>query len=213
MAEDVSEGQEKPGPKLPENKNLIIVGIVVALLMIAVIAVVFIQLPSINGNEKPAALKNNTPQETPVSPSDTPKIKKIIRPTDTQVITQTSTIQETATVPVDFTLQSGTPASCGLTCRQLEASITNTGYATAHDVCINVSMHNSRNEILNLNGGPTLNRCVGDIGGGQTKTESITINVDCGAFATKCIGETLTLQTQITSVEKMVQLPDQLIAV
>jgi hypothetical protein len=32
-------------------------------------------------------------------------------------------------------------------------------------------------------------------------------------FATKCIGETLTLQTRVTSVEKTVQFPDQLIAV
>jgi hypothetical protein len=64
-----------------------------------------------------------------------------------------------------------------------------------------------------MNGESSLNRCIGDIAGGQKKTESIIINADCGAFATKCIGETLTLQTRVTSVEKTVQFPDQLIAV
>ena len=213
MPEDVSEKQEEPGTKLTDNKNLIIIGTVIVLLIIAVIAVIYIQSPPVNENKKPAAIKNITLQQTPVSSSYTPLATKTIRPTVSQAITQTSTIQATAAVPVDFTLQSGSPSSCGLTCRQLDASITNTGYSTAHSVCINVNMHNSRNEILNLNGDPTLSRCVGDIDGRQTKTESITINVDCGAFATKCIGETLTLQTQITSVEKTVRLPDQLIAV
>ncbi len=87
------------------------------------------------------------------------------------------------------------------------------GTETAHNVCITVGLHNSRNEIINLNGESSLNRCIGDISGGQKKTEPITINADCGAFATKCIGETLTLQTRVTSVEKTVQFPDQMIAV
>ena len=76
-----------------------------------------------------------------------------------------------------------------------------------------VDLHNSRDEIIYLNGEPSINRCVGDISGGQKKTESITINADCGAFATKCIGETLTLQTRVTSTEKTVRFPDQVIAV
>jgi len=100
-----------------------------------------------------------------------------------------------------------------LTCRQLDASITNTGYETAHNVCISVGLHNSRNEIINLNGEPSLNRCIGDIEGGESKTEPITINADCGVFASKCIGETLTLQTLVLSDEKTVRFPDQLIAV
>ncbi len=95
----------------------------------------------------------------------------------------------------------------------MDASITNTGYAIAHTVCIEVSMHNSRNDIINLNGQTSMQQCVGDLPGGQSKTESITVNADCGVFATKCIGETLTLKTKITSVEKTVQFPDQLIAV
>ncbi|MCK9591331.1 MAG: hypothetical protein M0Q91_04900 [Methanoregula sp.] len=198
---------------IPENKNPMIIGIVVALLAIAVIAIVFLQLPSDSATLKPAVIHNNTSQLTTVSSSDTPKITKTTRSTGTQTVQQTLTIQATPSVPVDFILISGSPSSCGLTCRQLDASITNAGYATAHNVCIEVSMHNSRNEIINLNGVASLQQCVGDIAGGQSKTEPITINADCGAFATKCIGETLTLKTRVTSGEKSVQFPDQLIAV
>ena len=110
-------------------------------------------------------------------------------------------------------LQPGEQTSCGLTCRQLVAAITNTGYETAHNVCITVALHNSRNEVINLNGDLSIRRCMGDIAGGQEKSEQVTINADCGVFATKCIGETLTLQTQVSSDEKTIQFPDQLIAV
>jgi len=206
--------QEKPGPGLPEKKNLMIAGIVVALLIIAVIAmVVSIQLPAGKGTAQPTVIKNFTQPEKGVSSAQTQNVQKTIRQTGTQSIRKTPTLQKTPALPVDFVLQSGDPVSCGLTCRQLDASITNTGYETAHNVCITVGLHNSRNEIIYLNGGPSINRCIGDISGGQKKTEPITINADCGAFATKCIGETLTLQTRVTSVEKTVQFPDQLIAV
>jgi hypothetical protein len=205
--------QKKPGLSLPENKNMMIAGTIVVLLIIAVIAIVFIQVPSDSGTSKPAGLGNNTSHETAVSSSDTHTITKTTRPPGTRTISQNPTLQETPAVPVDFMLQSGDPSSCGLTCRQLDASITNAGYATAHSVCIDISMHNSRNEIINLNGEPSLNRCIGDVSAGQVKTEAITINADCGVFATKCIGETLTLKTQVTSLEKTVRFPDQLIAV
>jgi len=212
MTNAVPEGQAKPGLILPENKNLILVGIVVALVIIAVIAIVFAQLPSDTGTKELPAIQT-TPQKTAVSPSNTPKLLNTIRQTDTLTIVQTPTTQATPALPVDFVLQSGTPSSCGLTCRQMDTSITNTGYAIAHTVCIEVSMHNSRNDIINLNGQTSMQQCVGDLPGGQSRTESITVNADCGAFATKCIGETLTLKTKITSVEKTVQFPDQLIAV
>ena len=214
MADDELKAQEKPGPGLPEKKNLMIAGIVVALLIIAVIAVVVsIQLPAGKGTAQPTVIKNFTQPEKGVSSAQTQNVQKTIRQTGTQTIRQTPTLQKTPALPVDFVLQPGDPVSCGLTCRQLDASITNTGYETAHNVCITVGLHNSRNEIINLNGEPSINRCIGDIAGGQKKTEPITINADCGAFATKCIGETLTLQTRVTSVEKTVQFPDQLIAV
>jgi len=212
VADDEVKEQEKPGPGLPEKKNLMIAGIVVAVLIIAVIAVVVsIQLPAGKGTAQPTVIKNFTQPEKGVSLAQTQNVQKTIRQTGTQTIRQTPTLQKKP--PVDFVLQPGDPASCGLTCRQLDASITNTGYETAHNVCITVGLHNSRNEVIYLNGGPSIHRCIGDIAGGQKKTEPITINADCGVFATKCIGETLTLQTQVTSVEKTVQFPDQLIAV
>jgi hypothetical protein len=206
--------KEKPGPGLPEKKNLMIAGIVVALLIIGVIGViVIIQPPSGKGTAQPAVIKNFTQPEKGVSSAQTQNVQKTIRQTGTQTIRQTPTLQKTPALPVDFVLQPGDPVSCGLTCRQLDASITNTGYETAHNVCITVGLHNSRNEIINLNNEPSINRCIGDIAGGQKKTEPITINADCGAFATKCIGETLTLQTRVTSVEKTIQFPDQVIVV
>jgi len=207
--------KEKPGPGLPEKKNLMIAGIVVAVLIIAVIAVVAsIPLPAGKGTAQPAVIKNFTQPEKGVSSAQTQNLQKTLRQTSAQTIRQTPTLRTTPpALPVDFVLQPGDPANCGLTCRQLDASITNTGYATAHNVCITVGLHNSRNEIINLNGGPSIHRCIGDISGGQKKTEPITINADCGAFATKCIGETLTLQTRVTSVEKTIQFPDQVIVV
>lgn len=215
MADDELKAEEKAGPALPEKKNLMIAGIVVAVLIIAVIAavVMIIQSPADKGTAQPTVIKNFTRTEKEVSSAPTQNVQKTIRQAGTQTIRQTPTIQKTPAPPVDFALQPGNPVSCGLTCRQLDASITNTGSETAHNVCITVSLHNSRNEIINLNNEPSIHRCIGDIAGGQKKTEPITINADCGAFATKCIGETLTLQTRVTSVEKTVQFPDQMIAV
>jgi hypothetical protein len=206
--------QEKPEPGLLEKKTLIVAGIAIALLIIAVIAVfVIIPSPAGKGTAQPGVIKNFTQPEKGVSSAQTQKVPKTIRQTGTQTIQQTPTLQQTPALPVDFILQPGDPASCGLTCRQLDATITNTGYEMAHNVCISVGLHNSRNEIINLNGEPSINRCIGNISGGQKKTEPITINADCGVFATKCFGETLTLQTRVTSEEKTVQFPDQLIAV
>ena len=210
MADD-----KKPGPGLPEKKTLIVAGIAIAVLIIAVITVVvIIQIPAGKGTVQDADKKNFTQPEKGVSSAQTQKVPTTIRQTGTQTIRQTPTLQTTpAPLPVDFVLQAGAPASCGLTCRQLEASITNTGYKTAHNVCISVGLHNSRNEIISLNGEPSIHRCIGDLSGGESKTEPITINADCGVFASKCIGETLTFQTLVLSDEKTVRFPDQLIAV
>jgi hypothetical protein len=213
-SKDPEKEQEKPGPGLPGKKTLIVAGIAIALFLIAVIAVsVSIQSPAGKETVQPAVVKNFTQPEKGVSSAQTTNVPKTIRQTSTPMIRETPIIQVTAAVPVDFILKSGVPASCGLTCRQLDATLTNSGYMTAHHVCIAVSMHNSRNEIITLNGDSTLNRCVGDIAGGQTITEPITINADCGVFATKCIGETLTLQTLVQSDEKTVRFPDQIISV
>jgi hypothetical protein len=205
--------QEKPGPGLSQKKTLIIAGIAIALFLIAIIAVLVIISPAGKGTAQTADIKDFTLSEKGISSAQTTNVPKTIRQTIIPTISETPTIPATEAVPVDFILQPGVPASCGLTCRQLDATLTNSGYMTAHNVCIAVSMHNSRNEIINLNGDSTLNRCVGDIAGGQTITEPITINADCGAFASKCFRETLTLQTQVSSDEKTVRFPDQIISV
>jgi hypothetical protein len=205
--------QGEPGPGLPEKKTLIVAGIVILVFLIAVIAVSVIIPSPEGGTTRPAVIKDLTSPEKGVSSAQTANVPKTVRQTGIPTIRETPPLQATVAVPVDFILQPGVPASCGLTCRQLDATLTNSGYMTAHNVCIAVSMHNSRNDIISLNGESTLNRCVGDIAGGQTITEPITINADCGAFATKCIGETLTLQTQVLSDEKTVRFPDQIIPV
>ena len=218
MAADEFKEQEKdseiPGHGSPKKKNLMIAGVLVVMLIIAVIAVIVIdQSPSGKGTPQPAVITNSTPLVKGVSFQQTRIVQDTVSQTGAQTIRQTMTHQQTPALPVDFLLQSGDPGSCGLTCRQLDASIINTGYETAHNVCITVGLHNSRNEIIYLNGESSINRCIGDISGGQMKTESLSINADCGAFATKCIGETLTLQTRVTSVEKTIRFPDQVIAV
>lgn len=207
--------KNKVGSGLPEKKNLIKAGMVIGVVILVIIAVaVYIPIPSVTGTANAAAINHVTPDEKGESVPQSRMVKNTSLPTGTQVPREAPSLKTTATaLPVNFVIQSGDPKNCGLTCRQLDASITNTGYETAHNVCITVGLHNSRNEIIYLNGESSINRCIGDISGGQTKTESITINADCGAFATKCIGETLTLQTRVTSVEKTVRFPDQLIAV
>ena len=219
MADDSNTEQEKnkekAGSGLLEKKNLMKAGMVIGVVILVIIAVaVNLPIPSVTGTENAAAIKNVTPDEKGVSVTQSRMVQNTPLQTGTQTPRQVPTLKTTATaLPVNFLLQSGDPKNCGLTCRQLDASITNTGYETAHSVCIAVALHNSRNEIIYLNGESSIKRCIGDISGGQKKTESITINADCGAFATKCIGETLTLQTRVTSVEKTVRFPDQVIAV
>ncbi|HUT37774.1 MAG TPA: hypothetical protein VMW77_00530 [Methanoregula sp.] len=213
-SKDPGKEQEKPGPLLLEKKTLIVAGIAIALFLIAVIAVFVIALSSADkGTAQPAVIHDFTQPEKGESSAQTTNVSNTVLPAVTQMINETPAIQVTLAEPVDFILQSGVPESCGFTCRQLDAMLTNSGYMTAHNVCITVSMHNSRNEIIFLNGAPTLNRCVGDIAGGQTITEPITINADCGVFASKCIGETLTLQTLVQSDENTVRFPDQIIPV
>ena len=195
----------KSGMPIQQKRMLILAGIVVAGIIIAAVAAsIIFQVPE-NGSN-PA----NPPITTSASPHPTPQ-HPVRSPTPRQ--SPAPTVQETQRIPVDFILLPGIQTSCGLTCRQLDATITNSGYETAHDVCINVALYNSRNEVINLNGEGSIRRCVGDIAGGESRTEPISINADCGLFASKCIGETLTLQTRVTSVEKTIRFPDQLIKV
>ena len=207
MQEVEQDAHEKPGTRIPGKKISILAGVIVAVIIIAVIsAYIVFQLPGNSENSGSPAATNSALQH---------QVSTIQHPTESQTIQQPGTyaVKETLKIPVDFVLQPGEQTSCGLTCRQLVATITNTGYETAHNVCITVALHNSRTEVINLNGNPFIRQCIGNISGGQAKTEPITVNADCGAFATKCVGETLTLQTQVSSDEKTIQFPDQLIAV
>ena len=112
MADDELKAPEKPGPGLPEKKNLMIAGIVVAVLIIAVIAVVVsIQLPAGKGTAQPAVIKNFTQPEKGVYSAQTQNVQKTIRQTSTRTIRQTPTLQKTPSLPVDFVLQPGDPVS------------------------------------------------------------------------------------------------------
>jgi hypothetical protein len=114
---------------------------------------------------------------------------------------------------VAFVLVPGDPVSCGLTCREMTAAITNTGYADAHNVCISLTMQNSKGEAIALNGNETLVMCIGDLGAGQQRSEPVTINADCGMFALKCVKETLTLRTVVSSDEITTRFSDTQLAV
>jgi hypothetical protein len=120
---------------------------------------------------------------------------------------------DSAGSPVDFALEAGPQTKCGLTCRELTPSITNTGTETAHNVCISLVMYNSGGDLIFLNGMPSFTQCVGDIDGGGIRSEPIVINADCGFLASKCLGRTLILQTQAACNERTVRFPDQQIAV
>lgn len=115
--------------------------------------------------------------------------------------------------PVAFTLDSGTPAHCGLTCRETTATIANTGDQTAHSVCVILEVLNDAGERIFINSAPSLERCIGDLPGGSLRSETIQINADCGFLATRCIGHTLILKTRVTSREKTQEFPDILMPV
>jgi len=110
--------------------------------------------------------------------------------------------------PVAFTLDSGAPSVCGLTCRETTATIANTGDETAHSVCVVLEVFNDAGERIFINGAPSIERCIGDLPGGSLRMETIQINADCGFLATRCIGHTLILKTRVRSLEKSEEFPD-----
>ena len=115
--------------------------------------------------------------------------------------------------PVGFTLDPGTPVSCGLTCRETAATITNTGDATAHAVCVVLEVFNDNGERISINSAPSIERCLGDIEGKSSRSETIAINADCGFLGGKCVGHTLILKTRARSLEKTQEFPDSLMPV
>jgi hypothetical protein len=214
VTDEKTKEPEITSPRRVEKKKLLIAGITTGLIILVfIVMLVIIQSPSGKETDHSSFVQNSTPPEGGLSPKQTQEARKTIVGTAGASFTQTPTPHKISALPVNFVLQPGDLTNCGLTCRQLDASITNTGDETAHNVCITVGLHNSRNEIINLNGETSINHCIGDLAGGQTRTEAISINADCGTFGTRCIGETLTLQTQVTSGEKTVRFPDQVISV
>ena len=137
-------------------------------------------------------------------------------PSPTALFALSSTTSPTPTPqkrPVMFTLFSGTPVNCGLTCRETSATITNTGDEVAHSVCVVLEVFNENGERIFINSAPSIERCLGDIGGGESRSETITIHADCGFLAGKCIGHTLILKTRATSIERTQVFPDSYIVV
>lgn len=170
-------------------------------------------------------------ETTPLSPTPirTMTTRTIAAPQDTAPGTSATTIPPTSIAttrpptpiptpspvkrPVEFTLDSGTPSQCGLTCRETTATISNTGDEIAHAVCVLLEVFNENGERIFINSAPSIERCLGDIEGGSSKTETITIQADCGFLASKCVGHTLILRTRATSLERTQTFPDSQIIV
>lgn len=185
---------DEPESSRPGKKAVIIVVILVVLAIIGLMVLVLIQPPVVKA---PAALPAVV--QSPAKPAPSHTIRQ--------------TPVETPAKPVDFVIQPGDTEKCGLTCRQLTPSITNTGYETAHNVCISITLINSGGDIIFLNGRSSINKCIGTIESGESKSEPIVINADCGFLASKCVQQTLILKTTATCDEATVNFPDRTIAV
>jgi len=184
---------EKKGPvtRLPSKKILMTIGIIVVIVIIVAILAGGLLKPA-SPNPGSATAPSRTETQQPVSQG---------------------AAQVTQQKPVDFVIQTGPQEKCGLTCRQLTPSITNTGTDTAHNVCISVVLYNSGGDLITLNGGPSVSKCVGDIASGESRSEPITIEADCGFLASKCVSQTLILKTEAVCDETTVRFPDKTIKV
>jgi hypothetical protein len=181
-------GKKEPGFPRPGKKTVIII---VILAVIVIIGVLVAGLPGQSRGSGGAVVSHS-----PSVPRTTPE-----------------TTQDSLQKPVDFIIRAGSQEKCGLTCRQLTPTITNTGYETAHNVCISIVLYNSGGDLISLNGGPSITECIGDIASGESKSQPIKIEADCGFLASKCIRQTLILKTEATCDETTVQFPDRTIAV
>ena len=158
-------------------------------------------------------------QEPPSSPENTPlpldfQESVTMEPTPPLTVPFTTDPIPAETIkPVEFSLDPGTPLSCGLTCRETTATITNTGDEVAHSVCVVLEVFNENGERIYINSGPSIERCLGDITGGSSRSETIRIDADCGFLAGKCLGHTLVLKSRVTSLEKTRSFPDSLMVV
>jgi hypothetical protein len=200
-------GTKEPGCTGCKKSMMLVVATVTGVIIFCVIVLILLAQPLAGSHTTlPAAKGGYVPETLPLTPVTGPDALPSIAPgTDPMPVFE----QE----PVDFVLDSGPQTNCGLTCRQLTPTITNTGNETAHNVCINLVVYNSNGELIFLNGEPSIRQCVGDLAGNESKSEPIVINADCGFLASGCIGQTLILQTTATSDERTVRFPDQMVAV
>ncbi|MEI7856790.1 MAG: hypothetical protein WCH85_04725 [Methanomicrobiales archaeon] len=186
--------KDEPGSSWSGRKAGMAVVILVVLAVIGLIIVFLVQPPA--GSSAPAA---PAALGSPANPAPSHTVQQI--PVDTPA------------KPVDFVIQPGNTEKCGLTCRQLTPTITNTGYEAAHNVCIAISLVTSGGDTIFLNGESSINKCIGTIESGESKSEPIVINADCGFLASKCVQQTLIIKTTATCDEATVQFPDRTIAV
>jgi hypothetical protein len=193
------DGKKGPGITLPGKKAVVAGAIFCIVVIIGVVALVVLA-------QSPAGRTTTSTPAVAENPSR-PAVPQPVRQPDTQ------TAHDSPVGPVDFVIEAGAQEKCGLTCRQLTLTISNTGTETAHNVCISLVTYNSGGDLIFLNGGASIRRCVGPLAAGESKSEPIVINADCGFLASKCLQQTLVLKTQATSDETTVQFPDQLIAV
>ena len=184
-------GNNEPGFTRPAKKLIIAIVIIIAVVIIGAVAV-FI-LPG-----------------QPATRGTTPALNSAV-PQPVQQTVQKSTVNALPS-QVDFVIDAGPQEKCGLTCRKLTPTLYNTGTQTAHNVCINVVLYNSGGDVIPLNGAPTFRKCIGNMAADEARSESITIDADCGFLATKCIRQTLILKTEATSDETTVRFPDSTIA-
>ena len=80
---------------------------------------------------------------------------------------------------VYFEIDPGTPTSCGITCRQTMAELTNTGEKDAHNVKVNFDIYNSAGDSVY-----STQEQMGDIPSCQSRCKTITMNIDCGSVLT-----------------------------
>ncbi len=109
---------------------------------------------------------------------------------------------------VDFQVVTGTYSSCGLTCRRTTATVTNIGSQTAHNVRIVMEVRNNADKVMNVNGGPSYERPIGNLESGQSVSVPISVNVDCPDLM-KCQDSLpFNLRYSVVSTELTKKFPD-----
>jgi hypothetical protein len=197
-----------------DNAQPILWALLVMLIFVGLL--VWLWSASSGGNiPSPKIIPLPTIQPTTITLPQQPVIRPPPAPLQATTATQVPILPTQVPVPtirpVDFSLDPGSQTKCGLTCRDTTATITNTGGMTAHNVCVQLTVYNSNDKLIKLNGEQNIQRCVGDIQPGQSKSEPIHIEADCGFLFGDCNGKTLTIKCMVTSTEKTIYFPDQII--